>query len=174
MNAVVYTSNTGYTKEYAQMLGEKLSLPVCSLKDAGKVLEADCEIIYLGWLMAGTVKGYRKAARRYRVKAVCGVGMGKSGSQLAEMRKNNSVPDEVALFSMQGGLDVTRLRGVYKFMMNTMKNTLGRKLAQKPDKTAEEEDVLDLLQNGGNRVNEQALEPLLQWCEARFATVRQA
>ena len=57
MKAIVYTSNTGFTARYAQMLGEKLALPVLELKDACKQLPKGTEIIYMGWLFASAVKG---------------------------------------------------------------------------------------------------------------------
>lgn len=34
LNAIVYTSNTGYTRQYAVLLGEKTGLPVYSLEEA--------------------------------------------------------------------------------------------------------------------------------------------
>lgn len=43
MNAIVYTSNTGFTAQYAGLLGEKLNLPVYSLDTAKKKLD------YLTW-----------------------------------------------------------------------------------------------------------------------------
>ena len=46
-----------------------------------------------------------------------------------------------------------------------MRHTVGKKLAGKPDKTAEEQDMLDLLQNGGSRVSEENLRPVLEWCK---------
>ena len=75
MNAIVYTSNTGFTAQYAKLLGEKLCLPVYPLNTAEEELAAGTEILYLGWLMAGKVKGYKQAAKRYRIAVVCGVGM---------------------------------------------------------------------------------------------------
>ena len=56
--AVVYTSNTGYTRQYAQLLGERTGLPVYSLEEAQRALPSGSSVLYLGWLMAGTVKGY--------------------------------------------------------------------------------------------------------------------
>ena len=90
--AIVYTSNTGYTAEYARMLGESTGLPVYDLNAAAVQLKPGTEILYLGWLMAGAVKGYKAAAKRYRVCAVCGVCMGATGSQLEEVRKANALP----------------------------------------------------------------------------------
>ena len=78
-NAIVFTSNTGYTEQYARLLGQKTGLPVYALDEARERLAPGNHILYLGWLMAGTVKGYTKAVKQYHVEAVCGVGMGAAG-----------------------------------------------------------------------------------------------
>ena len=52
MKAIIYTSNTGSTAEYAQLLGKELNLPVHSLQKAKNKVPAGSEIIYLGWIMA--------------------------------------------------------------------------------------------------------------------------
>ncbi len=165
MDAIVYTSNTGYTAAYAEILGEKTGLPVYSLKDAANGIRAGAQIIYLGWLMAGNIKGYRYAARRYRIRAVCGVGMARTGTQLDEVRKVNRIPAEVPLYTLQGGFDSTRLRGIYRLMMAAMAKGAGQKLAAKADKTAEEADMLDLMRHGGSRVRAENLAELLAWYE---------
>lgn len=164
--AIVYTSNTGYTAEYARLLGEKTGLPVYSYAEAKTAVEAGRGIIYLGWLMAGQVKGYPNAAKKFQIKAVCAVGMGACGTQLEEVRKANAIPKDIALFTLQGGFDLNRLHGIYGFMMRVMKNILGKKLAKKQDLTADEADMLDLLQNGGNRVCGKNLLSVLGWYES--------
>lgn len=163
MDAIVYTSNSGFTAEYARLLGEKTGLPVVSLAQSGELLAPGAPIIYLGWLMAGTIKGYKKAAKRYTVRAVCGVGMGATGSQTDDVRKANPLPAELPVFVLQGGFALDRLHGLYKFMMTAMAKGLGKRLAEKPDKTPEETDMLDLLQNGGSRVSEENLTAIWDW-----------
>ena len=54
-SAIVYTSNTGYTAQYASLLGGETGLPVYSLEDALKSLPQNSPIVYLGWLTAGKV-----------------------------------------------------------------------------------------------------------------------
>lgn len=88
MNAIIYTTNTGSTECYARLLAQKTGLPVYSLAEAKKRVFAGAEVIYLGWIMAGSVKGYAEAAKRYRVCAVCAVGMGQTGTQADSVRKN--------------------------------------------------------------------------------------
>lgn len=163
INTIVYTSNTGYTAQYAQMLGEKTGLPVWEL--ASRQAPKGSDIIYLGWLMAGNIQGYKKAARDYRIRAVVVVGMSATGSQVDYLRKTNAIPEEVPLYPVQGGFDLDRLHGVYKLMMTIMKNTAGKGLADKADRTPEEDALLDLLQNGGSRVREENLDGILGWYE---------
>ena len=162
-NAIVYTSNTGYTRQYAVLLGDKTGLPVYSLEEAAQTLAAGNCVIYLGWLMAGKVQGYAKAAKRYRVEAVCGVGMGATGSQLEDVRKTNALSDALPLFTLQGGFDITRLRGIYRLMMTVMSKTVGKTLAEKQDRTADEDAMLDLLVHGGSRVSEENLAAVMEW-----------
>lgn len=92
ISAIVYTSHTGHTKEYADLLGRKTGLSVYDLKEARLTLPQGSEIIYLGWLMAGSVKGYAAAKKRFSVKAVCGVGMAPDASQLKDILKVNPSP----------------------------------------------------------------------------------
>lgn len=165
MDAIVFSSNTGFTEQYAKMLSGETGLPVYNLKEAKGKLNNGAKVIYLGWLMASKIKGLNKAKKIYDVCAVCGVGMSADDSQLKEMIKSNGIAD-TQTFLLQGGFDMNKLHGVYKFMMQMMKNFVGKKLAEKPDKTAEELDMLDLLENGGSRVSIDKLAPVLTWLSA--------
>ena len=163
--AIVYTSNTGYTAEYAHLLGQGTGLPVYALSEASGKLKSGEAIVYLGWLMAGKVQGYGKAAKRYSICAVCGVGMGATGSQMEDVRKTNALPTGLPLFTLQGGFDMAKLHGIYKFMMSVMAKTVGKRLAAKADRTAEEDRMLELLTHGGSCVREEHLKDVLAWYE---------
>lgn len=109
-----------------------------SMKEAEKKVKTGAEIIYMGWIMAGKIKGYPEAARKYNIKAVCSVGMGQTGTQLTEVRAKNKIPQRMPLFTLQGTFDIRKLHGVYKMMMNVMVKTAGKALADKSDRTPEE------------------------------------
>ena len=162
-SAIVYTSNTGYTNEYAALLGQKTGLAVYALPDAINQLPSGIPIIYLGWIMAGKIKGYGKAAKKFRIAAVCGVGMGGTGSQIEDLQKGNALPLSLPVFTLQGGFDMKRLHGVYKLMMTLLAKTVGKELSQKENPTPEEADMLDMLMNGGNRVSQANLTAVLDW-----------
>ena len=164
-SAIVYTSNTGFTAQYASLLGGETGLPVYSLEDASKSLPQSSPIVYLGWLTAGKVQGYDKAVTKFNLQALCAVGMAKCGSQMEDVRKSNNLPQGLPLFTLRGGFDLKKLRGIYRLMMLVMSKTVVKKLAAKPDRTPDEEDMLDLFQNGGNRVSLENLRPVLAWYE---------
>lgn len=163
MKAIIYTSNTGSTARYAKMLANELNLPVYSAEDAKREVPAGAGIIYLGWIMAGGIKGYSQAAKRYRVCAVCGVGMGQSGTQIEEIRLKNKISKDISAFTLQGNFDLKKLHGVYRFMMNIMVKTAGKALANKADRTPEEDDMLNMLAGDGNRVQIENLKPVIDW-----------
>ena len=111
MNAIIYTTNTGSTERYARLLAHEIGLPAYALAEAKHTVPAGAEVIYLGWIMAGSVKGYAAATRRYQVRAVCGVGMGQTGTQTDNVRQKTSVPANIPVFILQGSFNVKRLHG---------------------------------------------------------------
>ena len=163
MNAIIYTTNTGSTECYARLLTQKTGLPAYSLAEAKKRVFAGAEVIYLGWIMAGSVKGYAGAAKRYQIRAVCGVGMGQAGTQTDSVRKKSAIPAGIPLFTLQGNFDVKKLHGVYRLMMEIMIKTAGKGLAEKSDRTPEEDDMLDMMLHGGERVKAENLSAVLDW-----------
>lgn len=168
LRAIVYTSNTGYTAKYAALLGKRTGLPVFSLDEAGTGVKPGAEILYLGWLMAGGVKGYKAAAKKYAVRVVCGVGMGATGSQNDDVRTKNAIAKDVPVFTLQGGFDMNKLRGVYRFMMTIMAKTAGKSLAKKQNRTPDEDGMLKLLTHGGDCVSEENLRDVLAWCKGEM------
>ena len=159
MKVIVYTSNTGHTAEYSKMLGAKIGLLVYSLNEAAKKLQKGTEIIYLGWLFANNIKGYKKATKRYKISAICAVGLCDTGTAVAEVRKANSISEETPLFTMQGGMDKTKLRGINKFMINM----LTKGLSSKKERTENDERMLELLTHDKNYVSEENITAFMKW-----------
>lgn len=163
MKAIVYLSNTGTTKEYAELMADATGLPCYDLIKGKTVLAKGDDVIFFGWLMAGTVKGYKDAAKYFHLAAVCAVGMGQTGSQQDEIVKKNGIQKDTPLFTLQGGFDITKLHGVYKMMMNAMVKTAGKSLTKKTNRTPEEDDMLGMMLHGGSRVDPKHLNDVLNW-----------
>lgn len=70
--------------------------------------------------------------------------------------------------NVQGNFDVKKLHGAYRFMMSIMVKTAGKALAEKADRTSEENDMLDMMLNGGKRVTKQNLEAVFDWYKSSY------
>ena len=149
------------------MLAERTGLPIYALKEARSALAARTEIAYLGWVMASGVKGYADAAKRFHVRMVCAVGMAATGTQMDEVRKATAIPADTALFTLQGGFHLEKLRGMYRLMMRMMRGALIKQLAEKPNRAPEDEDMIALLEHGGSRVSGENLAHPLAWLAAQ-------
>ncbi|MGM9552740.1 MAG: hypothetical protein ACI3V2_00415 [Faecousia sp.] len=156
--AIVYTSNTGHTQQYALLLGEKLDLPVFSLADAASQCSGS-PVIYLGWIHASHVKGYAKAAKRFDLCAVCGVGLCDTGTLISEVRKATAIPADIPLFTLQGGIDRGRLKGADKLMISM----LIKGLASQKQRSMQDDRMLELLRRDENYVSPENLAGVLQW-----------
>lgn len=157
---IVYTSNTGYTEQYAKLLSCKLSIPKMTLKEAKKKIDRGADIIYLGWLMASHVKDFSTANKLFTVKCLCGVGMAPSGTQLDEIKRAEKLPSDYPLFTLQGGFDMNKLAGPYKFAMKM----LLRMVEKKKEPTEAEKWMANTIREGGNFVSADNLDGVLGFC----------
>ena len=157
--AIVYSSNTGHTRKYALLLGEQIGLPAYSLEEAGSQLSGGSPVIYLGWLHASHVKGYAKAARRFDLRAVCAVGLCDTGTLTDQVRNATSIPEGIPLFTLQGGIDRSRLKGMDKLMISML--TKGP--SSQKQRSAQDERMLELLSRDESYVSLENIAEVLRW-----------
>ena len=55
-------------------------------------------------------------------------------------------------------------------MMKIMVKALGKTLSKKTDMTVDEDDMLEMLLNGGKRVAEENIAPIVEWYEGKRNT----
>ena len=79
------------------------------------------------------------------------------------VRKESAISADIPLFTLQGNFNVKKLHGVYRLMMEIMVKTAGKALAKKKDRTPEEDDMLDMMLHGGERVKAENLSAVLDW-----------
>lgn len=100
---IVYQSHTGFTKEYAQMLGKAEKMKTYTLAEAERQLLSDAQVFYMGPLTAGHIGGLDRSMKRWKIQGVCGVGMSQPGEgTMTSLRRSNYVGD-APLFYLQGG-----------------------------------------------------------------------
>lgn len=109
IKAIVYNSNSGYTEQYAKILSEETTLPFYNLSTAKTKLEPGTDIVFLGWLMAGKISGYKKASKLFNIKAVCSVGMSLKDKKYTEsIISLNKI--KVPLSYLRGGYNLNKLK----------------------------------------------------------------
>lgn len=159
ISAIVYTSNTGFTRRYAQMLSRASAIPAYDLENPRSLPENGVKILYLGWLCAGGIKGLSKARRRWQVEAVCAVGMAPD-NDLKTLAEHNRVG--CPLFCVQGGYAPEKLKGMNKLVMAFVTKLIA--FAQKKEvKSPEDAAQLRQFQTGCDFVDEKNLAPVLSW-----------
>lgn len=159
---IVYRSNTGFTQEYAAMLGRAAQMKVLPLAGAaGKVNEP---VFYMGPLMAGHISGIDQAVKAFAVQGVCGVGMSPASQQVLEtLAKANYVPG-APIFYLQGGWAPKKVGWLKRRMVNMVTRSTREALQDKGSRrTPEENRYLDFLLHGGSYVAFENLEAIRDW-----------
>ncbi len=138
---VIYKTISGFTKKYAEMIGEELGAKVISLNKVNKEILADYEvIIYGGSLHAVGVVGFKTLKGMIKnmpdkklVLFAVGASPQKEGI-IEEIKKHNCVdyqPNKV--FYLRGGFDFSKLNLVNKIVMFFFINLLKLKSKKSAD-----------------------------------------
>ena len=163
VKAIVYESETGHTKRYAEMLGEKIDLPVYTIKDAKTGLEKDSSIIYMSWIAGRKLVKFSKV-KMYNTAAICAVGMSPpdhSGEILDEISKSCGI-ERKNIFYMQGGISINKLHGIYRIMMNAMLSAV-EKASEKDSKATVNQEMASMLKGEKDFVDAKNLFGIVSW-----------
>ncbi len=163
MKAIVYTSKTGFTQKYALLLSQLTDLPAYDREEATQHLKPGDPILYMGWIMAGRIRGLGSVQRRYAVKAICAIGLMPGTEQvIADLIAGNPV-HKARLFYLQGGLDMSRLHGPAKWVMKKVTQAKAAAIRQMESPSPEEQRLLEVLEQGGDFISPEKLQPVLDF-----------
>jgi len=163
---IVYQSNTGFTKQYAEMLAKAEKLKVYSLEEAQ--LPHDTEVFYMGPLMAGRVTGAEKAIKQFSVVGVCGVGMSPPGRDILNtLSKANAVPN-APIFYLQGGWAPEKVGWFKRRAVNMVTKSMRENLLAKSKRSRVEQANLDMLLKGGSFVAYENLNTIRTWMHETY------
>ena len=158
MVSIVYVTNTGSSKKYAEMLSEKTGYPCYALSDSDAAVGTD--VVFISWVMAGAIQGISEARVKFgTLKAVVAVGMMKSESQDATLKEKNDVSE--AFFTLAGAFDIKKLSGMYKMMMGMMMKMIKAKLKESNDPKAKE--MVEQFEEGFDFVSEENLGEVVEF-----------
>ena len=143
---IIYGSYYGTTKSYAEKLSDMTGLPVINYKDI-KELNTYDEVIHLGGLYAGGVKGLKNTIKLLPERAnliFVTVGLGDVTQKVNtdNIKKSiykqvtKSVLDRTKIVHLRGGIDYGQLSFIHKTMMSMVY----KKAKNTPEEQITEED----------------------------------
>ena len=162
---VIYKSKTGFTKRYAEWIGEELSCEVVNINDLGKVSFKDVDlIIYGASIHAGKINGIKKIKKLAEEKK-CRLVVFATGASPAEMHdeiakiwKGNDIDDKTPHFYMQSGLRYEKMDLFGKLMIKLY----AKMMKNKKDKTQSEADMTDAIQKSYDISSREFIKPLVE------------
>ena len=156
---IVYCSNTGSAKRYAELLSEKTNLPCIDISKRDSI-PADEEIIFIGWIMAGALQGYKEAKETIgNIRTVCGVGMMKGEKANEEVIAKNGITEPY--FFLPGDFDMSKLKGMYKMMMGMMLKMMKGKIKESGEEKGKE--MIRMLEEGIILFDEKEIEKVVEF-----------
>ena len=162
IKAIVYETNTGFTKEYAELLSSIINVPAIPVIDNSMIFDNREAVIFLGWVCAGKINGLRMARLKYNPMIIAAVGMTPMSDKYAfVLAQQNGI--DVPFYYLQGGIHREKLKGFYKFMFKMVANPILRKAGKGKSQLSEhEQQMVSLIKNGGSFVCRENLEALIR------------
>ncbi len=150
---VVYTSQTGFTKRYAEWIAQKSQADIFDLKDAQKkeasFLDSYDAVIYAGWCMAGQVvksKWFLDKAAGLKGKKLALVAVGASPNENPDLdlALSKLLTEEqkqyIKVFYCQGGINYDKMKLPSKLAMKMFAKSLKK---SKDPKQREQGEYID-------------------------------
>ena len=174
---IVYGSQYGSTRRYAEKLSEQTGIPAVSYKDASTLSDKDI-IVYLGGLYAGGVLGLAKTLRGLSLQdgqKLILVTVGLTDPSEPENQHNirtslqRQLPaellDRAKIFHLRGGIDYQKLSFGHRTMMKLLYQSLQRTPFEK--QTAENRAFTESYGKHGDFTDFRALETIIQAIERK-------
>jgi len=149
--AVIYTSQTGFTKQYAQWLAEDVQGDCFTIAEAEKMEFSEYgAIVFGGWCFAGTIKKldwFKGKMARWEDKKKAVFAVGASPAENPELQEafgkifSGEEWNRVSVFYCPGGLRYENMKPVSKVMMKMF----AKMVAGKKDKTEDEKVMAEMI-----------------------------
>ena len=169
---IIYTSQTGFTKKYAEWLAQKTGGDMLELKEAQKKDDAFFAgyeaIVYGGWVMAASVvkvKWFLNKAASWKDKKLaiyCVGGSPNDNPDIEGMLKNMMTDEQreyIKAFYCQGGFNYERMNAPSRLAMKMFVSALKKK----KDPTEEEKIMTQMVATSYDISDEKYLEPIVDY-----------
>ncbi len=172
MNIIIYGSQYGTAKRYAEELSNRTGIELKSYECVEDVNKYE-NIVFIGALYAGGVKGMKKTFKRMAdcslhkiIIATVGLADPDDRENIKAIKKGikNQLPEEVynkaIVFNLRGGIDYSRLNFKHKIMMSM----LYKKAVKMPEekKTSEVKAMIETYNKQVDFVDFESLNPIIR------------
>lgn len=164
---VIYNSQTGFTKQYAQWIAEAAGADCLTLSDAKKQsLTAYDTIIFGGWACAGSIRKinwFKSNIEKWADKKLIAFCVGASPLESPEielaLKQNFKEPalEKVNTFYCPGGLNYEKMSVPARLMMKMFVKTLKSKKV----KTEAEQKQIEMMSSSYDISDKKYIEPIL-------------
>ncbi|MBO5278464.1 MAG: flavodoxin [Lachnospiraceae bacterium] len=175
---IVYSSQTGFTKRYADWLAEKLRADVMTLAEAkkqdNKYFDDADGIIYGGWAMGGKIvnsEWFKERIPAWKGKKLvlfC-VGASPNGMPEVEEALHNALTDEerkyAKAFYCQGGISYEKMKLPSKLAMKAF----AAMVRKKKDATEQEKDMGEMISHSYDISDQKFLIPIVEYVREETA-----
>ncbi len=171
---IIYTSQTGFTKRYAEWLAEKMSGDLLNLKDAQKkstdYFNDYDAICYGGWAMAGSLvksKWFLERSVDWRDKrlAMFCVGGSPNDNPDVDAFLQNALTDKqkkyIRMFYCQGGFNYEKMKAPSRIAMKMFVSAL----KNKKDATEKEKVMAEKMASSYDISDIKYIEPIVAYLE---------
>ena len=171
---VIYTSQTGFTKRYAEWIADRMSGDLLDLKDAQKKSEEFFDeydaIVYGGWAMAGTVvkvKWFLEKAAGWTNKrlAVFCTGGSPNESPDVDIVLQKVLTDEqrkyIKAFYCQAGINYENMNAPARLALKMFVSALKKK----KDATEKEKAMAEMISSTYDISDIKYIEPIIAYLE---------
>lgn len=169
---IIYISQTGFTKKYAEWLADRMGGDLLELKDAKKKTAGYFEdydaICYGGWVMAANivkVKWFLEKAsgwKNKRLAVFCVGGSPNDNPDLDSFRENVLTEEQkkyIKVFYCQGGFNYEKMNGPSKIAMKMFVSALKKK----KDVTEEEKIAIRMMSSSYDISDIKYIEPIVSY-----------
>lgn len=166
---VIYNSQTGFTKRYAEWIAEATGADCLELSDAKKKdLAAYGAIIFGGWACAGSINKiswFKANIDRWAGKKLIAFCVGASPIENPEIEIalkqnfNESEQKKVKTFYCPGGINYEKMSTPSKLMMKMFV----KMMKAKKDKTEAEQIMVKMLSSSYDISDKKYIDPILQY-----------
>lgn len=167
-NIVLYKSKYGNTYQYASWIAEELNWEI---RDFSKFKKSEIKnyqnIIFGSGVYMGKMNKLKKVLNWFKEKPIiiyaC-AGNNNVEKDIEHIKQTNFTKEQLTFhkfFYLPGGVDFTKIKGVFKMMLNVFRKIMEKK----KDKTEDEKAILEGFTNPTNFVDKKCIETIVSYAK---------